>query len=286
MKFAFAVYCGGQKGFWKLGHHVETSSSRPSILFIQEATGDGRWFQIYSQFWGKLGYKTYCGLSEQCEYRGGCKGVITLVACNTKSKRIHFCGHNKAAILAVCTDDLLLVSCYAAPVHDGSSQLFIMHSLEEILRSIHWTRGIVIGGDFNLEFPVAADSSHEWPFGHSELRVTWRFWSFSPAHPDVEWQIWSEEQSYGDCLKATLARAQQLKAYLTSRKGGGQTRSNLGLSLTTSCIETDSGLSFQFIISRLVQCLWPPFSMNWDGKFCVVLLNQEERIAHGSSFET
>lgn len=124
----WSITCGGQRGFWKLRHHLETSSSRPSILFIQEATGDGRSFQIfYSQFWDKLGYKTYCGLSEQYEYRGGCKGVITIVACTTKSKRIHFCGTTRQPFWLY----VQMIYCWSIAMQ----RLFMMAHLSSSLRS-------------------------------------------------------------------------------------------------------------------------------------------------------
>lgn len=145
-------------GFWKLGHHLEVSSARPTVIFIQEAAGNGRSFQVFSQFWDKLGYKAFNGLSDEFVYRDGCKGVITLVADKASSKQVSFYGGNKAAILAVCTDELLLLNCYGAPDNDGSIQRFVAQAIEQILQSIRWTKGIVIGGDFNVEL---ADSFFE-----------------------------------------------------------------------------------------------------------------------------
>lgn len=146
--------------------------------------------------------------------------------------------------MAVCTDDLLLVNCYAAPVHDGSSQLFIAQSLEEILRSIHWTKGIVIGGDFNLEalaLGVAgiqrSTSLHRmvqgyisFAAGHLEAVLGCsgtggiffqRLAIHSPIPPEVEWIPHNSNELLSVYLGRALGLAKEQGSYLTWRTGGG-----------------------------------------------------------------
>ncbi len=112
--------------------------------------------------WDKMGYETYFGLYSGCVAKGLDKGGITFVRNSLRSSMQLLLGQDHGALLGVEVDGCLVVMSSAFPELSGNCQQEQAALLEELLATLNWQNGVIIGGDFNEErsnswISIAAD---------------------------------------------------------------------------------------------------------------------------------